>query len=230
MVLDNAREAPWIATTTSVQVSAEPGNARTRHWGLDLELTPTLTVSVVMSVSELAARSGITADTVRYYGRLGLLAETGRTRAGHRYYDESALERVRFIKGAQWFELSLEDIRELLEVFDDGACPCGHTRAVVLRRIAAIDEQRARLDEMRAALCRLAGADPASTVATNGHANEGSLPMTETLSAPTETTAEAGCGCCRPPEPPSLEAEVAELQARKEAVERRLAGLRGLGR
>jgi len=45
------------------------------------------------------------------YRRLGLLPETGRTGAGHRYYDEAALERHRFIKGAQWFELRLEQIR-----------------------------------------------------------------------------------------------------------------------
>ena len=56
---------------------------------------------VSLSVSELAGRAGISPDTVRYYGRLGLLPETGRTGAGHRYYDEAALERLRFIKGAQ---------------------------------------------------------------------------------------------------------------------------------
>lgn len=182
-----------------------------------------------LSVSELASRTGISPDTVRYYGRLGLLPETGRTGAGHRYYDEAALERVRFIKGAQWFELSLEDIRELLEVFDEEACACGHTRDVVLRRIAAIDEQRARLGEIRAALCRVLGEDPVT--ATNDHADEGSEPMTDTLTAATtETEAEAGCGCCRPPEASSLDEEVRELQARKEAVERRLAGLQGVWR
>lgn len=178
-----------------------------------------------LSVSELATRTGISPDTVRYYGRLGLLPESGRTDAGHRYYDESSLERVRFIKGAQWFELSLDDIKELLAVFDDGACPCGHTRDVVLRRIAAIDEQRVRLDEIREALCRLIGGDPA----TNGH-HRRSENVTDTLIATTETEAEAdaGCGCCKPPAPPSIDEEVRELQARKEAVERRLAGLPGV--
>jgi len=179
-------------------------------------------------VSELAARTGISPDTVRYYGRLGLLPETGRTDAGHRYYDESALERVRFIKGAQWFELRLDEIRELLAVFDEGACACGPTRDVVLRRIAAIDEQRARLDEIRAALCRLLGADPATAVPTNGQTLKEREDMTDTLTTTTET--DAGCGCCRPPEPPTPEDEVRELQARKEAVERRLAGLGGVRR
>ncbi len=77
-----------------------------------------------LSVAELASRAGITPDTVRYYGRLGLLPETGRTAGGHRYYDDTALERLRFIKGAQWFELRLKEIRELLDVFDGEVCPC----------------------------------------------------------------------------------------------------------
>ncbi|HEV2071017.1 MAG TPA: MerR family transcriptional regulator [Acidimicrobiales bacterium] len=64
-------------------------------------------------------------DTVRYYERLGLLPETGRTGGGHRYYDEAALERLRFIKGAQWFELRSDEIRELLELFDADGCACG---------------------------------------------------------------------------------------------------------
>jgi DNA-binding transcriptional MerR regulator len=184
---------------------------------------------VALSVSQLADQAGISPDTVRYYGRLGLLPETGRTAAGHRYYDDSALERVRFIKGAQWFELSLGDIRELLAVLEDGNCPCGHTREVVLRRIAAIDEQRARLDEIRAALCRLLGHDPAAPL-TNGHRREDRQDMTDTLTATTEAQGDPGCGCCRPAEPPTVEQEVAELQARKQAVERRLAGLQGARR
>lgn len=180
-----------------------------------------------LSVSELASRAGITADTVRYYGRLGLLPETGRTAAGHRYYDDTALERLRFIKGAQWFELRLEEIRELLEVFDGEVCPCGHTREVVLRRIATIDEQRARLDEIRAALWRLLG-DEAASAPTNGHMRARSDDMTDTLTITPQATKEQAtpCGCCIPP-PIDLDAEVRELQARREAVERRLAGFSG---
>ncbi|MBW3547944.1 MAG: MerR family transcriptional regulator [Actinobacteria bacterium] len=67
---------------------------------------------------------------MRYYERLGLLPETGRTGGGPRYYDEAALERLRFIKGAQWFELRLDEIRELLELFDADGCACEHTRDV----------------------------------------------------------------------------------------------------
>ncbi|MEO7441948.1 MAG: MerR family transcriptional regulator [Acidimicrobiales bacterium] len=189
---------------------------------------------MVLSVSELASQAGISPDTVRYYGRLGLLPETGRTGAGHRFYDEAALERLRFIKGAQWFELRLEEIRELLEVCDAEGCSCGHTREVVLRRIAAIDEQRARLDEIRAALCRLLGGEPDSTAGDNGHTTSRRDDMIDTFTLPTtagETADDPGCGgCCRPPAPTTVADEIRELQARREAVERRLAGLREVQR
>jgi len=184
---------------------------------------------MALSVSQLAGQAGISSDTVRYYGRLGLLPETGRTNAGHRYYDEAALDRLRFIKGAQWFDLRLEDIRDLLAVLDTEACACGHTREVLLRRIALIDEQRARLDEIRAALCRLVGDGPAGTSPANGHACRRSDNMTDTLiTAPSAADVEdvAVCGCCIPPPLMDVDEEVRELQARKEAVERRLAGFR----
>lgn len=193
---------------------------------------------MLLTVSELAGRAGISPDAVRYYGRLGLLPETGRTDAGHRYYDEAALERLRFIKGAQWFELRLEEIRELLDVVDGQECACGHTRAVVLRRIAAIDEQQARLEEIRAALCRLLDGAPGHGPGVpghktkHGHETKGSTTMPDTLTDDAEATVatDPGCGCCKPPEPTTVADEVRELQARREAVERRLAGIQGAGR
>ena len=105
-------------------------------------------------------------------------------------------------------------------------CPCGHTREVVLRRIAAIDEQRARLDQTRAALCHLLGDEAAAS--TNGHARARSDDMTDTLTTTPQTTEEQStpCGCCIPP-PIDVAEEVRELQARREAVERRLAGFGG---
>lgn len=182
-----------------------------------------------LSVSQLAGRAGISSDTVRYYGRLGLLPETGRTKAGHRYYDEAALDRLRFIKGAQWFDLRLEDIRGLLAVLDTESCPCGHTRDVLLRRIALIDEQQARLVEIRAALCRLVGDDFAGTSPTNGSACRRSENVTDILTTealPVDVEESGPCGCCIPPPLMDVDEEVRELQARREAVERRLAGFR----
>jgi DNA-binding transcriptional MerR regulator len=109
-----------------------------------------------LTVSMLAERTGTSADTIRYYERLGLLPPPARTPAGYRHYDDDATDRVRFIKGAQRFGLRLQQIGELLAVRDRGACPCGHAEALVRRRIAEIDVEIAHLADVRAELARLA--------------------------------------------------------------------------
>lgn len=176
-----------------------------------------------LTVSQLAERALISSDAVRYYGRLGLLPETGRTGGGHRYYDDAALERLRFIKGAQWLALTLDEIRELLELWDSGACPCGPASAVLRERIAAIDDQAARLQQMRRVLCAMLDGDP---VAAAGTGTEGVSTVEEAVTSlvgkDLSEDAEAGCGCCRAPTAPTREDEIHELQARMAAVQRRL--------
>ena len=187
---------------------------------------------MVLTVSELASRGGVSADAVRYYGRLGLLPETGRTGAGHRYYDEEALERLRFIKGAQWLDLRLDEIRGLLAASDEPVPTRGQTREVILRRIAAIDDQQVRLGEIRAALCRLLGDDYAVAVHRNGGSTttrDDRIEMLTIDTAPTGSADSDGCTCCSPPAR-SVADEIRELQARRDAVERRLAGLGEVGR
>jgi DNA-binding transcriptional MerR regulator len=109
-----------------------------------------------LTVSMLAERTGTSADTIRYYERLGLLPPPARTPAGYRHYDDAVADRVRFIKGAQRFGLRLREIGELLAVRDRGGCPCGHAGALVRRRIDQIDAEIARLADLREELARLA--------------------------------------------------------------------------
>jgi len=107
------------------------------------------------TVSTLAKATGLNVDTIRYYARLGLIREASRSRGGHRFFDDHALERIRFIRGAQWFDLRLDEIRELLDVSDSGGCACGLTQSLLEQKITAIDAQRERLDRVRAALAGL---------------------------------------------------------------------------
>jgi DNA-binding transcriptional MerR regulator len=73
-----------------------------------------MTEMVTLTVSQLAERVGVRADTVRYYERVGLLPASARSPAGYRTYGQAAVERLRFIKGAQRVGLRLRDIAELL--------------------------------------------------------------------------------------------------------------------
>ncbi|HEX5596540.1 MAG TPA: MerR family transcriptional regulator, partial [Micromonosporaceae bacterium] len=87
------------------------------------------------TISELARRVEVTADTVRYYERIGLLPAPQRTTGAHRRYGPAALDRLRFIQGAQRLGLSLADIANLLAVRDTGDCPCEPAADLLRRRI-----------------------------------------------------------------------------------------------
>jgi DNA-binding transcriptional MerR regulator len=107
------------------------------------------------TVSALAGRVGLSADTVRYYERMGLLPEPARSAAGYRLYDEAAVERLRLIGGARRAGLRLRDIGELLDVVDQGGCPCGHTDDLLRQRLAEIRAEIERLRGVEAELTRL---------------------------------------------------------------------------
>lgn len=124
---------------------------------------------MTLTVSKLAREAGVKPDTIRYYEKAGLLPAPPRTASGYREYGEDAVERLRLIKGVQRSGLRLREVRELLEVLDRGACPCGHTQELVARRIEEVDAEVAELIGVRDRLLRLAeetrsaaGKDPAT--------------------------------------------------------------------
>lgn len=104
---------------------------------------------MTLTVSKLADRVGLTADTIRYYEREGLLPAPDRTASGYRAFGEDAVERLRFIKGAQRIGLHLQEIKELLDIRDRGLCPCGHTEDLLRRRMSEIDAEIAGLQQTK---------------------------------------------------------------------------------
>ncbi len=106
-------------------------------------------------IGEVAARTGLTPDALRYYERLGLLPRSRRTDGGFRIYTSDALERVRFIKQAQTIGLSLGEIRELVRRLDGdkGEEPSGVT-ALVVARLTEVDAKLGELREFRRTLKR----------------------------------------------------------------------------
>jgi DNA-binding transcriptional MerR regulator len=110
---------------------------------------------MALTVSALADQVGLSPDTVRYYERVGLLLKPARSAAGYRLYDQAAVGRLRLIKGAQRAGLRLREIGELLQVADQGQCPCGHTETLLRERLAEVRAELARLQALEAELTRL---------------------------------------------------------------------------
>ena len=118
---------------------------------------------MALNVSGVARQAGVSPDAIRFYEREGLLPAASRSPSGYREYDDSAAHRIAFIKGAQAMGLKLAEIRELLEIQDRGACPCGHTRTLVERRISEIDAEMKRLRSLRRELAAMAALDCPAT-------------------------------------------------------------------
>src|SRR4051794_41528072 len=122
------------------------------------------TASVIerrLRVGELADAVGVRADTIRYYERAGLLPPPGRTASGYRAYDAGAVDRLRFIQGAQRLGLRLSDIRDLLAVRDTGTCPCEPAGELLRRRLGEGEAEIGRLLALRAEMGAMAEALPA---------------------------------------------------------------------
>ncbi|MEV8312434.1 MerR family transcriptional regulator [Streptomyces flavidovirens] len=106
-------------------------------------------------ISQLAERSGVPATTLRFYETAGLLPAE-RTTAGYRLYDDQSMERLAFISSAKLLGLPLEEIRELLAVWEQGVCAAVRARMLPLVADRIADADR-RLAELSAFSTRLAG-------------------------------------------------------------------------
>ena len=109
-----------------------------------------------MKIGELAERSGAPTKTIRFWESEGLLPEPERTASGYRDYDDTAVDRIGFIRQAQTAGLTLTQIRQILDVADDGNPPCEHVAVAVSDRLAEVDSRIKELQAMRRHLRSLA--------------------------------------------------------------------------
>ena len=118
-----------------------------------------------MLIGEIAERAGVTAKTLRFYERKGLVPEPDRTDGGYRDYTADIVDRVRFIKDAQASGFTLAQVTEILAIRDHGQPPCGHVANLVDQRLAEIEarlrELRAVQSELQAIAQRAEALDPA---------------------------------------------------------------------
>jgi DNA-binding transcriptional MerR regulator len=113
-----------------------------------------------LRVSELAAAVGVTPDTIRYYERVALLPAPARTRAGYRIYGHTAIDRLRFIQGAQRLGLRLAEILDLLAIRDTGACPCEPAAPLLRQRVVDLDAKIRELSALRSQIGAMLDALP----------------------------------------------------------------------
>ena len=101
---------------------------------------------------QLAAKAGVSADTLRHYERRGLLAPARRLANGYRSYPPEALDRVLLVQRALGAGFSLDELAKLLRARDRGQPPCREVRALAARKLEEVERQLESLATFRATL------------------------------------------------------------------------------
>lgn len=110
----------------------------------------------MFQIGELAKRCGVSSDTLRFYEKNGLLKPAGRSESGYRLYDESNQRQVSFILKAKALGLSLDEIKELLEIkLEATEHSCAEVKSITSAKLQLIDEKITELTRIRMALKKI---------------------------------------------------------------------------
>ncbi len=93
-----------------------------------------------MTIAEVSKKYDLTADTLRYYEKIGLLNNVPRTESGIRNYDENSCRRIEFIKCMRGAVVEIEVLIEYMSLFEKG-------KSTVKARKKLLEEQREKLLE-----------------------------------------------------------------------------------
>jgi Hg(II)-responsive transcriptional regulator len=126
-----------------------------------------------LSIGQLAQRSDVGVETIRFYEREGLIAADGRTASGYRRFAPAVADRLGFIKRAKKLGFSLTEIRQLLELAEAEGDRAS-VKALAEHKLAEIEHRIGELQRMRAALADL-------TRQCSGHGPVEGCPIIETL-------------------------------------------------
>lgn len=105
-----------------------------------------------MNIGEFSRRSEVSAHTLRYYEKIGLLQPARRAASGHRVYDEHDLDWIGFVKRLRATEMPLAEISEYARLRARGD-QTADARAALLSRHAA--HLRTRIEAQQAHLARI---------------------------------------------------------------------------
>lgn len=92
-------------------------------------------------VSELAKRTGLNKDTIRYYVKIGLLTPIRDNRNGYKLFDEKDIVRLRFICKAKYLGFTLKEIKQLMDECNRGINPGPMAREFLRRHIESNKKQ-----------------------------------------------------------------------------------------
>src|SRR5262249_8248145 len=120
-----------------------------------IELGIAMPETATLKIGDVAQRTGLTVDTVRFYEKEGLLGKVSRT-AGIRRYDVAAVRRLGCVRTAVALGFPLAEVRALLAVRVSSRTSCETLRERARGKLADVDARIVELQRIRNALEQLA--------------------------------------------------------------------------
>jgi Cu(I)-responsive transcriptional regulator len=119
-----------------------------------------------LTIGDLAKAAATKAVTIRYYEQAGLLPSPPRTGGNYRVYGREHLGRLRFIRRCRELGFTLEQVRELLTLAEQGERDCGAVDRIAPEHLTAVERKIADLERLAGELRRISTQCQGGTIAT----------------------------------------------------------------
>ena len=108
-----------------------------------------------LTIGKLSKLTGCSIETIRYYERIGLLANPPRSEGGHRLYERDHIRQLAFVQRSRGLGFTLEQIRQLFSHIDGAKLNCGQAKSMALAHVEEVREKIVELKRMEQQLIEL---------------------------------------------------------------------------
>jgi len=108
-----------------------------------------------VNISAASNAAGLPVKTVRYYADIGLVAAPARSEGGYRTYDDSSVRKLVFVRRAREFGFSIEECRELLDLYEDQHRSSADVKRIASKRLEEIETKQRELQSLHDELAHL---------------------------------------------------------------------------
>ena len=105
-----------------------------------------------LAIGELARRTGVHIETIRYFEKVGLLDKPDRTEGGHRVYVEQHVRALSFIKRARELGFTPDEVRAILNLGGPGKACCDEVEEIAVHHLEQVRRKIADLARLEGLL------------------------------------------------------------------------------
>ena len=95
----------------------------------------------LLKIGDVAARSGLTVKTIRFYCDEGLIHPASRSDGGFRLFSPDVFEELTFIRTLRALEIPLPDVMKILESRRSGICTCTSLQSTIRSKAGEIEQK-----------------------------------------------------------------------------------------